>query len=260
MASIKLPYPQEQSSNTKETVDNLYDTVLKLRKELEYALLNLDSDNIPGLNSIVGSIDDAYTMIEQTSEGISLVAASVTNLSEGLASAQSSIDLNAENILLKVSSTDYTGENLVSMINVSSSKISASAVDISLSGLVTFSTLENTLVDGTTTISGDNITTGTITGTKFRTANSGKRVEIGIEGNEYLTFQSDTQLYTKFYPTSTGFKMWSAYDWLIQSSQGVKMSAPYYKIDNGTGTYENIATKEWVNTQALNTEITLVFG
>jgi len=58
MADIKLPSPQQQG-DLKGTVDNLYDTVLRLRKELEFALLNLDSANIAEINTSVTNVSDA---------------------------------------------------------------------------------------------------------------------------------------------------------------------------------------------------------
>lgn len=45
MPDVSLPFPQEGKS-TEETVKNLYDTVMKLRKELEWLLYNLDTKNV----------------------------------------------------------------------------------------------------------------------------------------------------------------------------------------------------------------------
>lgn len=45
MPDVNLPFP-EVGKNDAETVQNLYDTVLKLRKELEWLLYNLDTKNV----------------------------------------------------------------------------------------------------------------------------------------------------------------------------------------------------------------------
>jgi hypothetical protein len=48
MPTIDLPYPQ-QGKDDKETIRNLTDVVVRLRKELEYVLTNLDHDNVTRL-------------------------------------------------------------------------------------------------------------------------------------------------------------------------------------------------------------------
>jgi hypothetical protein len=73
MADIKLPAPQQQG-DLKSTVDNLYDTVLRLRKELEYILLNLDDSNI--LSVDYAKIKNLEAMLI-TAEFIDAVAAEI---------------------------------------------------------------------------------------------------------------------------------------------------------------------------------------
>lgn len=74
---------------------------------------------------------------------------------------QSQITQQAGLISSKVSSIDYNGNTIVSKINQSSTKIEQSALNINLSGFVTFNSLSTA---GETTINGGNIKTGTITG------------------------------------------------------------------------------------------------
>lgn len=73
---MNLPIP-EYGDNDKQTMDNLMDTVMKLRKELEYTMYHLDDDNIPDLAKMKGDIDGNHTMIIQTNNDITLLAADV---------------------------------------------------------------------------------------------------------------------------------------------------------------------------------------
>ncbi len=52
---VKLPFPEEGRSD-KETIQNLYDVVLRLRKELEYQMAHLDSENVTSLDADITEI------------------------------------------------------------------------------------------------------------------------------------------------------------------------------------------------------------
>lgn len=52
MPNVILPFPEE-GKNDKETIQNLTDTVIKLRKELEFILGNLDEDNVIRAGGVV---------------------------------------------------------------------------------------------------------------------------------------------------------------------------------------------------------------
>lgn len=199
MSAFNLPSPVI-SGNTKEDMQNLYDTVLRLRKELEYGLYNLDDSNIPGLNSVIADEIGNSTLIQQNAESISLLASDISgntaaitvnanaisslvtdvsgntssiiqnadnitsivtdigSIETDVSNNTSSITQNASNIALKVSQTDYNGNEIVSMINQTATTIDIAAEKINLTGFVSFSNL----TDGSTSISGDNIDTGTI--------------------------------------------------------------------------------------------------
>ena len=92
---------------------------------------------------------------------------SVNNLTTRVSSAESSISQLATEITTKVSATNYNGETIVSMINQSSSKILMSALDIDLSGYVTFTNLSTA---GQTTIDGANLKTGTVVADTVRSS------------------------------------------------------------------------------------------
>lgn len=104
-----------------------------------------------------------------------------------LGTMQSSITQHAGLIASKVSSTDYNGNKIVSMINQSASKIEQKALNIDLTGYVTFNSLSTV---GQTTINGGNIKTGTITGVTItgNTINGGSininnRFKVDSNGN-----------------------------------------------------------------------------
>jgi hypothetical protein len=160
---MNLPMP-EYGTNDKETINNLMDTVMKLRKELEFVLHHLDDENIPSLAGIKGDIKNNYTKIEQTDSAIVLMAADVSgnkaaielnsnsinlkanqsavdNLTGRVVSAESSIDINASGISSKVSKTDYTGNTITSLINQSATTVDIEASKINLNGITTMSGL-----------------------------------------------------------------------------------------------------------------------
>ena len=55
MSIINLPSPQ-MGKNTEETIQNLFDTVMKLRKEFDFLMQNLDSKNISSIDASVTNI------------------------------------------------------------------------------------------------------------------------------------------------------------------------------------------------------------
>lgn len=158
-----------------------------MQEELEHRLLHLDSTNVTEIDSDVTDIllkdgkgknitlQDAN---RATQAQVSLLADSIstmvttgefTSYQEQTAKQFLSVVTNdqfttyqrqtAEAFESVVLQTDYTGETIASMINQSSTKIEMSALNLDLSGYVTFKSLEK---DGTTAIDGSRITTGTI--------------------------------------------------------------------------------------------------
>ena len=102
------------------------------------------------------------TTVEQTVDGLSSTVSKVQSdlsAAEGkIATNTSSITQLSEEIELKVSKSDYTGEEIVSKINLAPDNIIISSPHIDLSGTVTVSSL----ADGSTTIDGACIKTGSI--------------------------------------------------------------------------------------------------
>lgn len=111
-----------------------------------------------------GTVNNSLSTLEskltQTAEVFSTQLTQYQQSVNGqMSTMQSSITQNAQAIATKVSSTDYNGNTLVSMINQSAAKISMSALNLDLSGYVTFTSLST---PGQTTIDGRNLKTGTV--------------------------------------------------------------------------------------------------
>lgn len=107
------------------------------------------------------------TTVEQTVDGIS---STVTQIQSDLTAAEGKIATNTSSITqlsneidLKVSKTDFTGEEIVSKINLAPDNIIISSPHIDLSGTVTVSSL----ADGTTTIDGACIKTGSVSANRI---------------------------------------------------------------------------------------------
>lgn len=173
----------------------------KLRLTGSGAELDLSANNsITGLDSkftvSINNLTSEFTNYKNT-----------TN--DTLTTMQSSITQNATAITTKVSITDYNGDTIVSKINQSATKIEQSALNIDLSGYVTFNSLSTpgqTIIDGanlktgtvvadtvrsswvyTGSISADQITAGTISGDRI----SGGTI-IGANFVSYFTYGGNT--------------------------------------------------------------------
>jgi len=143
MSKVNLPSPYRGES-TDETVDILMDTVLKLRKELQFLMYNLDDENVPGLNSIVEDVSGNYTLIQQNANSITTLAedvsgnytliqqnaTSITSLVSDVNDNYSLIQQNASDITLKVSTSEYTASIIVSKINGGTAVIDASNIEL----------------------------------------------------------------------------------------------------------------------------------
>lgn len=158
-----------------------------MQEELEHRLLHLDSTNVTEIDSDVTDIllkdgkgknitlQDAN---RATQAQVSLLADSISTMvttGEFTSYKQQTEDKflsvvtngqfksyqeqTAQKFESVVLTADYTGETIASMINQSATKIEMSALNLDLSGYVTFKSLEK---DGTTEIDGSRITTGTI--------------------------------------------------------------------------------------------------
>lgn len=117
-----------------------------------------------------GKADNAVTKTTELSATVDGISSTVTQVQSDLSAAEGNIATNTSSITqlsneidLKVSKSDYTGEEIVSKINLAPDNIIISSPHIDLSGTVTVSSL----ADGTTTIDGACIKTGSISANRI---------------------------------------------------------------------------------------------
>ena len=122
---------------------------------------------------ITAAENEASTAVTKTTEltaTVNGISSTVTQVQSDLSAAEGNIATNTSSITqlsneidLKVSKSDYTGEEIVSKINLAPDNIIISSPHIDLSGTVTVSSL----ADGTTTIDGACIKTGSISANRI---------------------------------------------------------------------------------------------
>ena len=134
--------------------------------QLEVSLDGIRTE-VSEVSSTANAAMTKATTVEQTVDGIS---STVTQVQSDLSAAEGNIATNTSSITqlsneidLKVSKSDYTGEEIVSKINLAPDNIIISSPHIDLSGTVTVSSL----ADGTTTIDGACIKTGSISANRI---------------------------------------------------------------------------------------------
>ena len=117
-----------------------------------------------------GNASTAVTKTTELSATVDGISSTVTQVQSDLSAAEGNIATNTSSITqlsneidLKVSKTDYTGEEIVSKINLAPDNIVISSPHIDLSGTVTVSSL----ADGTTTIDGACIKTGSVSANRI---------------------------------------------------------------------------------------------
>ena len=117
-----------------------------------------------------GKADTAVTKTTELSATVDGISSTVTQVQSDLSAAEGNIATNTSSITqlsneidLKVSKSDYTGEEIVSKINLAPDNIVISSPHIDLSGTVTVSSL----ADGTTTIDGACIKTGSVSANRI---------------------------------------------------------------------------------------------
>lgn len=97
--SFNLPIPS-MGRNTEETIDNLIDTMLIYRKELNYLMKNLSLDNMPMVGIVFNEVEDELyqtkTLIAQTANQIMLEVSDKVGIDEVI----SRINLSSEGIAI----------------------------------------------------------------------------------------------------------------------------------------------------------------
>ena len=146
--------------------ENEASTAVTKTTELSATVDGISSEVTEVSNTADAAMNKA-TIVQQTVTGLSSI---VTQVQSDLSAAEGKIDTNTSSITqlsneidLKVSKTDYTGEEIVSKINLAPDNIVISSPHIDLSGTVTVSSL----ADGTTTIDGACIKTGSVSANRI---------------------------------------------------------------------------------------------
>lgn len=97
--SFNLPIPS-MGRNTEETIDNLIDTMLIYRKELNFLMKNLSLDNMPMVGIVFNEVEDELyqtkTLITQTANQIMLEVSDKVGIDEVI----SRINLSSEGIAI----------------------------------------------------------------------------------------------------------------------------------------------------------------
>lgn len=222
---MNLPFP-EVGKTQEQTINNLFDAVIKLRKELSYSLMHLDEDNIPGLNEIISdtagntaqlsvqagqistlvtTVDGHSSSITQQAGQIQSIVTDVSTLGGVVSGHTSSITQLSSQISLKVSSADYTASIIVGMIN-GASGVEISASKIALNGITRVANTlqigdENTATDHVITFLTSTLDTGpqilhrnstnTLDVTNFRT---GGKIRLYALGNISLISAADISI------------------------------------------------------------------
>lgn len=124
---------------------------------------------------IYGKVEDANGNIAE----LSIRADEISTRVENAEGSISSITQRADSIELKVDAK-ADSSNIISTINMSKEGVKISADKIAITGFVTFEDLKTA---GKTTISGSNITSGKITGTRLQTAELTSTTGVAIETN-----------------------------------------------------------------------------
>lgn len=148
---------------SKQTMEQILDTLLKYRKELNYLLMNLDLDNMPAIGGIIGDIDGDFSSIMQTIDAIDLRVgnaegdlASLTLTAQGL---QTQVSDNAGNI----STLTQTAQGIQSQVSSHDTLLGTHTSQISQLGNEVSSIVSFTDVDGNDIASLINQTATTIT-------------------------------------------------------------------------------------------------
>lgn len=157
MPSINLPtidFAIDGGSN-KQELQQILDALTKYRKELNFLLMNLDTDNMPAVAGLLEDLDGNFSMINQQIDGITLavgnaqgdisaleitvggIQTTVASHGTTIGSHTSQITQLSNEISSVVSFTDVTGNQIASKINQTATTISLLASKIDLTGITT---------------------------------------------------------------------------------------------------------------------------
>lgn len=201
MADLTLELPDYRTQDLPDTVRRLYDHAGALTEQLRYVLMHLDEENIPALGGLQEQLADAegnllelrqtaaalLVRVENAEGDLSSVILTAEALGVRVESAEGDISAltqtaealttRVENAEGSISTVQQTADGLtVRVENVEGdySSLRQTVEGFDFDGLVTFSDL----TDADTVISGDCITTGTVSLNRLDLSNSNGSLEI----------------------------------------------------------------------------------
>lgn len=176
--------PKYDPDNLPQTVKRLHDYTASLTEMLRFVLMNLDEDNVQGLETLGREMQDAQgnlseiqqtaagilTRVENAEGGLSAVMQTAEGLTARIESAEGSLSTltqTADSLSARV----YSAEMGLATVNVTANGLETRVEDLNgkysslkqtvdgfdFTGMVTFRALERA---GESVINGDNITTG----------------------------------------------------------------------------------------------------
>lgn len=152
MPAINLPAINitESDLNSKESMNQILDTLQKYRKELNFLLMNLDIDNMPIISERIENIEGDYSILQQSVDGISMEVGNIqgdvstlTLTTEGLQSTVSSHSTQLESQSTQITQLSNsinlkaTVGDVVNYLNINQTGVQINASNIDLTGVTT---------------------------------------------------------------------------------------------------------------------------
>ena len=250
-------------SSLKVTVDDNKKSVDSQMASFQQSLNGFSNE----VSSVKKTVNDNKTSVDSK---MSSFQQTINGFSSEVSSLQTTVDNNNRNMISKMSSLQQTvdgidlsvqkkvdGNKIISAINMSPESIKINSSKVNITGFVTFSDLSNS---GSTTINGDNITSGTIRGREIISTESDNKARVSM-WQDGLRFYSPTMQAGKICYDSNGegteesakdrflIESWNGYVLKLLSSGDISISAKNYselndvfieanrtKIDNYTNT------------------------
>lgn len=211
------------------TLDSEIESVSSKQSEFEQTLSGF-STRVGDVESQNGDIISKQSEIEQTVNGYSSRITQVETIASEaetkVTSLETTFDQRIDGIDLKVAKkTDK--DSIISTINMSTESIKISSSKVNITGFVTFSDLSGS---GTTTINGDNITSGYISGDRINGGiiNAVKEIRFKESDND-ITY---ARIFGNAGENGAGIKM-SASSYNFSGASVSMLSGSWYVTDGG---------------------------
>lgn len=169
MPAISLPTINitEKELSSKESMNQILDTLQKYRKELNFLLMNLDADNMPSIGGLIGDLQGDYSLISQTVEGITLAVGDIEGNVAALQITAEGIQTSVTNLEGNISTLTQTVDGFQTTVSNQAGQIStltqtAEAVELKFENMKSLNGEDGVISGGVTTINASGITVGTL--------------------------------------------------------------------------------------------------